>query len=50
VGMVYIGISQNNKTEARQFNFGAERERNRERAVYSALDMIRRAILGLDQK
>lgn len=46
VGLVYIGISYNGKTEAQLFNFGAERERNRERAVYSALDMIRRVILG----
>lgn len=42
VGLIYIGLTAAAKTEAKQFNFGKVRERNRQRASYAALDMVRR--------
>lgn len=46
VGLVYIGIGYAGKTTVGEFNYGAGRERNRERSATSALDMIRKALLG----
>ena len=45
VGLVYIGVAFKGKTEVREHRFGNDRERNRERAAFSALDAIRRALL-----
>ena len=47
VGLVYIGLAAPGKLESRQFNFGNERDRNRERSAISALDMIRKHLLGI---
>jgi nicotinamide-nucleotide amidase len=47
VGLVYIGLASPGKLEAKQFKFGNERDRNRERSAISALDMIRKHLLGI---
>lgn len=46
VGLVYIGLSTADGTTAVEHNFGAGRERNRERAATAALDMVRRKLMG----
>ncbi len=47
IGTTYIGLSSVHKTYARHFNFGTRRDTNRTRAVYAALEMLRREILDL---
>jgi nicotinamide-nucleotide amidase len=47
VGLVYIGCSSEKRTFARKFQFGANREFNRARAVYASLELLRREILGI---
>jgi nicotinamide-nucleotide amidase len=45
VGRVYVGLSVAGETVAREFRFGNDRERNRERSAVVALDMVRRYLL-----
>lgn len=45
VGLVYIGISYKGKTEVFEHRFVGKRERIRERAAYTALDALRKALL-----
>jgi len=45
VGLVYIGYSDNNKTFTRKFYLGHFRLRNKTRAAYYALNIIREEIL-----
>lgn len=45
VGLVYIGISYKGKTEVFEHRFAGKRERIRERAAYTALDALRKALL-----
>lgn len=45
VGLVYIGISYKGKTEVFENRFVGKRERIRERAAYTALDALRKALL-----
>lgn len=47
VGLVWIGYADADRTFARRFNLGGERVRIKERASQSALDLLRRALLGL---
>jgi len=47
VGTTFIGLSSLHATYARRFNFGTRRESVRERAVYAALEMLRREILDI---
>ncbi len=47
VGTTWIGLSSLHDTYAKQFNFGSYREAVRERAVYAALEMLRRNILDI---
>lgn len=47
VGTTFIGLSSIRETYARSFNFGTFRSINRTRAVYSALEMLRREILDI---
>ncbi len=47
VGTTYVGLSTVHDTYARQFNFGSLRETNRTRAVYAALEMLRREMLDI---
>ena len=48
VGLTYIGFSSIHDTFAKEFNFGSSRETNRTRAIYSALEIIRRNILDIE--
>ncbi len=47
VGTVYIGLAAPDAVYAKRFSYGRDREINRTRAVYSALDLLRRQILGI---
>ena len=46
VGLVYIGYSDKDKTYAKEFLFADNRERNREKAVSSALNIIREELIS----
>jgi nicotinamide-nucleotide amidase len=48
VGTTYIGLSSAHTTFARLYRFGRDRAVNRTRAVYAALEMLRRDILDID--
>jgi nicotinamide-nucleotide amidase len=48
VGTVYIGIASAKRTFAKKYQFGIDREINRTRATYTALELLRREILGID--
>ncbi|MDI6735304.1 MAG: nicotinamide-nucleotide amidohydrolase family protein [bacterium] len=45
IGLVYIGVSSNDNFNILEFRFGGEREEIKEKAVYAALDMVRRGLL-----
>ena len=45
VGLVYIGIFYKGKTEVFEHRFAGKRERIRERAAYTALNVLRKALL-----
>lgn len=47
VGLVYIGYSDGEKEFAKQFNFADNRVRNKERTSQAALDILRRALMGM---
>lgn len=47
VGTVWIGLSSIHETYAKKFSLGTLRESIRERAVYAALEMLRRNILDI---
>ena len=47
VGTTYIGLASAHTACARLFSFGSERQVNRTRAVYAALEMLRRDILDI---
>jgi nicotinamide-nucleotide amidase len=46
VGTVWIAVSSEHKTVAREFKFEANRERGKERATQAALDLFRRTFLS----
>jgi nicotinamide-nucleotide amidase len=46
VGTIFIGLAAPEKEIARKFLMGPDREINRERSVTTALDMVRRSLLG----
>jgi nicotinamide-nucleotide amidase len=48
VGTTYIGLSSAHTNFARRFNFGVDRQTNRARACYAALELLRREILDID--
>lgn len=48
VGLIYIGLSNAEKTIVAENRYGAGRARNRERSVTEALNMIRKNLLGID--
>ncbi len=50
VGTVYIAVSTKEKTVSRLFRMAKDRESNRFRSVYAALEMLRRTILGIEIK
>lgn len=47
VGTTYIGLASAHGEYARRFNFGTERESNRTRAAYAALELLRRDMLDI---
>lgn len=47
VGLVYVGFSVSGKSTSREFRFGNDRERNRERSAVVALEMARRYLLNM---
>jgi nicotinamide-nucleotide amidase len=47
VGLVFIGLANHKTGMARKFQFGANREAIRLRAVYSALELLRQEILQI---
>lgn len=49
VGTVWIAISSNKHTIAKQFNFGDNRERTIQRSAIQALDMLRKELLTISQ-
>ena len=47
VGTVFIGLASAHATRAKKFVFGSDREVNRTRAVFAAIEMLRREILDI---
>lgn len=45
VGIVFVGLSVAGETRVKEFRFGNDRERNRERSAVVALDMVRRYLM-----
>ncbi len=50
VGLVFIGLAFEEKVMAKKFQFGPDRFVNKQRSAQAALDLVRRAILGLPVK
>lgn len=48
VGLTFIGLATAQKSYAKEFNFGRDRETNRARASYAALELLRKDILDLE--
>lgn len=44
VGLVYVGLFIDGETKTKEFHFAGDRQRIRERTVYSALDWLRREL------
>lgn len=47
VGTTFIAVASKEMVHSRKFTFGMDREMNRGRSVYAALEMLRRAILEI---
>jgi len=47
VGLTYIGLCDSQDTIVEEFRYGTDRERNRVRAAYSALNLVRKRLLNL---
>ena len=47
VGICFIGLATSHATYARRFTFGSRRSAHRTRAVYAALELLRREILDI---
>ena len=47
VGTIFIGLADGGETMVRKLSLGRERDRNRELSARTALDMLRRRLLGL---
>ena len=48
VGTVFVAVAANDKIRSRIFRLTTDREINRQRSVYAALEMLRRTILGIE--
>ncbi|MFH1006020.1 MAG: competence/damage-inducible protein A [Candidatus Latescibacterota bacterium] len=46
VGLVYMGISTAERVFTRKYQFGSEREVNKQRTAQAALDLVRRVLAG----
>jgi nicotinamide-nucleotide amidase len=47
VGLVYIGICDDQICTAKEFRFGDDRKLNKDRTSQAALEMLRRNLLGI---
>ncbi len=47
VGTIFVALADSGETHVRRLQLGAERDRNRELAARTALDILRRRLLGL---
>ena len=47
IGLVYIGVCDENNCTIREFHFGDDRILNKQRTSQAALDMLRRHVLGI---
>ena len=47
VGTVYMGLASAHAAYAKKFNFGSDREVNRTRASFAAIELLRREILDI---
>lgn len=47
VGLVYVGICDENMCTAKEFRFGDDRLLNKDRTTQAALEMVRRNLLGI---
>ncbi|WKZ68090.1 MAG: competence/damage-inducible protein A [Melioribacteraceae bacterium] len=47
VGLVYVGICDDNLCTAKEFRFGDDRLLNKDRTAQAALEMVRRNLLGI---
>jgi nicotinamide-nucleotide amidase len=47
VGLMYVGLSSTRDAYAKEFHLGTNRDYNRSRAVYAALELLRREILDI---
>ncbi|MCM2272537.1 MAG: competence/damage-inducible protein A [candidate division Zixibacteria bacterium] len=47
VGTVFIGIATPERAHAKKYQFGIDREINRTRATFTAIELVRREILGI---
>ncbi len=47
IGLMYVGLATQERVVARKFQFGTDRLINKQRSAQAALEMVRRAILGL---
>jgi nicotinamide-nucleotide amidase len=48
VGLVYIGLASAKETKTKEFRYKSNRQINRLRATYSALDMLRKHLLEIE--
>ncbi|MCX6827169.1 MAG: competence/damage-inducible protein A [candidate division Zixibacteria bacterium] len=48
VGTVFIAVASAKTVKSKKFTMGGDREINRRRSVYTALEFLRRTILGID--
>ncbi len=47
VGLTYVGLSTPDGARVRDLHYGKDRERNRQRAAYSAMDVVRRYLKNI---
>ena len=48
VGLVYVGLAADDGTKTKDYHYGQDRRRNRLRASFSAMDMVRRYLMGIE--
>ncbi|UCF64403.1 MAG: competence/damage-inducible protein A [bacterium] len=48
IGLVYIGVAYHSKVKTRRFQFGTDREINKQRAAQAALELARQVILEIN--
>ena len=50
IGLVYIGLSDENGCKVREFHFGDDRLTNKDKTSQQALDIVRRYLLGISDE